>query len=55
MQENIQVLASLWKLNFIQKDVNRLKVNFAWKLEEELFSSWIPDQGIKVKLGNGTP
>ena len=33
----------------IQQDVNRLKVNFAWKLEEELFSSWIPDQEIKVK------
>ena len=72
MQENIQVLASLWKPSFeqqdatkprritsseghyspflsnikgqashpdIQQDVNCLKVNFAWKLEEELFSS----------------
>ena len=27
--------------------MNRLKVNFAWKPEEELFSSWIPDQEIK--------
>ena len=55
MQENIQVLASLWKLSFEQQDVNRLKVNFAWKLEEGLFSSWIPDQEIKAKSGNGTP
>ena len=75
MQEYIQVLASLWKLSFeqrdatkpqrptlseghygpslskfqgtalhpvIQQDVNRLRDSFAWKLKEELFSSWIP-------------
>ena len=55
MQENIQVLASLWELSFVQHDVNRLKANFTWKLEEELLSSWIPDQEIKVKSGNGIP
>ena len=30
----------------IQQDVNRLRDSFAWKLEEEHFSSWISDQEI---------
>ena len=99
MQENIQVLASLWKLSFeqpdatkpqgltsseghygpsqskfqrtvsypvIQQDVNRLRDSFVWKLKEELFSSWIPDQEIKksalkerrrslIKMGSPLP
>ena len=31
----------------IQQDENNPSDSFAWKLKEELFSSWIPDQESK--------